>query len=277
MSISGGFDQAIKDGHQIGCTAIQIFTKSNRQWAAKPIATQEIEAFENQKKASQMQLVVAHATYLINLASENKEVRDKSMEALAIELQRCALLSIPYLVLHPGSGGKQAEAQSIAHIINGLNVAFNASKTESVTILLETMAGQGSSIGSQFEQIATISQKSEYKNNIGTCVDTCHIFAAGYDFRTPETYKATWDLFNATIGLSTLKVIHCNDSKKELGSHVDRHEDIGKGKIGLEGFAHIMNDKRFDHVAKIAETPKDEAHPLKDDERNVETLKSLIK
>ena len=277
MSISGGFDKAIIAGQEVGCTAIQIFTKSNRQWSAKPIAPQDAEAFKQQQQSSHIRLTVAHACYLINLAAENKEVREKSIEALSIEIQRCNILAIPYLVLHPGSGGKQPEYQSIAHVIHGLNRALELSNTQNITVLLETMAGQGSNIGSQFEQLAAIREKSEYKNNIGTCVDTCHIFAAGNDLRTPETYKATWDLFDVVAGISTIKVIHCNDSKKDLGSRVDRHEHIGQGKLGLEPFRLIMNDKRFIDVAKIAETPKDENNPLESDRINIATLKSLIK
>ena len=231
VSISGGFDQAILRGEKIGATCIQIFTKSNRQWHAKAITQDDIKKFIEQQKNSNIKIVVAHASYLINVGSSTKAVAEKSVAALIEELQRCDMLHIPYLVLHPGSIKSNDEQSSLTHIAQNINIALQQANPQHVTLLLETMAGQGSIIGHSFEQIATILSHVKNKKHMGVCVDTCHIFAAGYKFDTPSDYKKLWQEFDQIIGLKKLKVFHVNDSKKELGSHVDRHEDIGKGKI----------------------------------------------
>lgn len=272
LSIEGGFYKAIERGASIGCTVIQIFTKSNRQWFAKPLEQKDIDAFKAAQKTTNITSITAHASYLINLASPKASVRTQSINALKKELDRCEQLGIDYLVLHPGSSVDQKEEKGIELIIEGINKAL--SQTDSSTmLLLETMAGQGSSLGKTFEQLAIIRTKSAHTKRIGICLDTCHIFAAGYDFRTKATYEALWKTFDAIIGLQHLKVIHINDSKKELNCRVDRHEDIGKGEIGNDGFGFLFNDPRFFDTPKILETPK---ATLADDERNIATIKNLL-
>ena len=272
MSISGGFEKAIERGESIGCTAIQIFVKSNRQWAAQPISEDQIEKFHTAAKDSTILAIVAHASYLINLAATTKEAFTKSVHALAIELKRCEQLGIHYLVLHPGSRLSLDLKDALAQIAAGIDQALEQSPGKTM-ILIENMAGQGSSVGSRFEELAAIRAASHHKTKVGFCLDTCHAFAAGYDLRTPETYKATWKEFDTIIGLEHLKAIHLNDSKKELGSRVDRHANIGKGTMGLESFSLIMNDKNLTWVPKILETPY---HDLSDYAHDMETLKKLI-
>ena len=273
ISVAGGFDQAIKRGESIGCTVIQIFTKSNRQWFAKEIDQSSIDIFKETHKKSFIETIVAHAAYLINIGSSNPEVQKKSTDALISELKRCSLLSIPYLILHPGSKGESGEKLALAQITSRLNDALAATPKDT-TILLETMAGQGSNLCYTFEQLATIYQGIKDKSRIGICFDTCHAFAAGYDFRTPEKYEALWRQFDEILGLELIKVIHINDSKKEIGSRVDRHEHIGKGQLGLKPFEMLFNDPRFHSIPKILETPKEN---LADDLKNMQQITQLIK
>ena len=272
ISIAGGIHLAIERGESIGCTAIQIFTKSNRQWSAKKITDKEIELFKDAIKKSSIQSVITHATYLINIGSPNKTTSEKSITALHKELERCDQLGIPYLILHPGSHLGTGEEECLQRISDNLNDIFDQTPGKT-KILLETMAGQGSNVCYQFEHIAHIYSTSSFKKRLGVCFDTCHAFVAGYDFRTKKTYENMWKTFDKIIGLKQLKAIHINDSKKELGSRVDRHEDIGKGKLGLEPFKLLFNDERFFDIPKILETPKDD---LKDDLRNMHTIKKLI-
>jgi deoxyribonuclease IV len=272
MSIEGGLHKAIERGIETGCTTLQIFTKSNRQWHAKAISLEEIEKFKQAVTTSGINPIVAHASYLINLASPEEATRKKSIIALKKELEVCSQLNIPYLVLHPGSHVNQTTKEGVALISQGLDQALQESPGTTI-IALETMAGQGSSVGSTFEELAEIYQLSEHKKRLGVCLDTCHIFSAGYDFTEKKVYEAMWSEFDKTIGLKRLKVIHVNDSKKELGSRVDRHETITKGKIGAEAFALLFNDARFFDVPKILETPK---ATLAEDIYNMEIIKGLL-
>lgn len=273
MSIAKGFDQSVFNAESIGCTTYQIFTKSNRQWAAKPIEESAIVAFKNAIKSSSIDPkdIIAHATYLINLGSTDKELILTSKKALSQELHRCALLGIPYLVLHPGSHGKESVESCAERIANNINDVLSAENNTS--ILLENMAGQGTVMGNSFEQLAQIYHHIEHKKRIGFCLDTCHAFASGYPLNTDKGYESMWKEFDTLLDISNLKVIHANDSKKELGCRVDRHEDIGKGAIGLHGFELLMNDPRFFNIPKIVETPKGS---LDDDKRNLNTLISLL-
>jgi len=271
MSIAGGLDQALVRGKSIGCTTIQIFTKSNRQWAAKKLTDDDIEKFKKTQKEFGISPVVAHSSYLINLGSPKKDISEKSTDALAIELERCEALGIPYLILHPGSCLTSSEEECIKQIAQNLNKVFQRAPGKTM-VLLETMAGQGSIIGYKFEQLAQIIKLTKNKKRIGVCLDTCHVFAAGYDFRIKKKYEDMWKEFDKTIGLKKLKVIHINDSGRDLGARVDRHTDIGKGKIGLEGFKLLFNDPRFFDIPKLLETPKD----LADDKRNINTIKKLL-
>lgn len=272
MSVEGSLEKAIERGASIGCTTIQIFTKSNRQWFAKKITLEQVKEFKKAQKEHAVSPVIAHCSYLLNLGSPRKEVQEKSTTALTNELDRCELLGIPYLVLHPGAKLTSERDSCIEVIAYNIDTAIQKSNGGTM-VLLETMAGQGSVVGSTFEEIAQILKLAKEKQRIGVCFDTCHAFAAGYDFTTKATYKKLWDNFESTIGIKNLKAIHVNDSKKELGSKVDRHEEIGKGKIEIEGFRLLLNDERFFGVPKILETPKTS---LQDDRRNIEKLKKLL-
>lgn len=271
ISIAGEIKLAIERGESIGCTAIQIFTKSNRQWHAKEITHEEALAFKQAWKKSSIKSVIAHAAYLINIGSPDKNIEHKSVSALKLEMERCVALDIPYLVLHPGSHANTDEQSCLKRIAHNLDQLFDT--VPHCSILLETMAGQGSSVGYTFEHIAQIMQYSQHKKRLGVCIDTCHIFSAGYDLTTKKTYDLLWKNFDKIIGINKLKIIHINDSKQACGSRVDRHTDIGKGKIGLEFFELLFNDSRFFDVPKVLETPKDN---LEDDKRNMETLVSLL-
>lgn len=273
MSIAQGFANSVEQGESIGCTAIQFFTKSNRQWAARAISDAEIDLYLSALKQSSIKSVVAHATYLINLGSPDNATAKKSTIALKNELDRCDLLEVPYLVLHPGSRLESDEKESLQRVADNLNQAM-AQTTSKTMVLLETMAGQGSTLGNTFEQLAFIRSQSEFKTRVGVCLDTCHVFAAGHDISTKAGYTKMWQSFEDVIGLSHLKAIHLNDSKKEVGSRVDRHTDIGKGHIGLEGFSLLINDERFFDIPKILETPKKDG--LSEDLVNLNTIKSLL-
>jgi deoxyribonuclease-4 len=271
LSVAGGYEHAIYDGTTLGCTAIQIFTKSNRQWYAKPITEKNAITFIQAQKASGINLVLAHASYLINLGSENSLIIEKSLQALIDEINRCHQLEIPYLVLHPGTGRSLERLQSIGQAIEQ---ALQLTQQTNVTVLLETMAGQGSSAGSTFQELANILEYITLQQRVGVCLDTCHIFAAGYDFTTEQGYVQTFQIFDTIIGLSRLKAFHINDSKKEYNCHVDRHENIGEGKIPLSAFARLLQDERFTHLPKILETPKLDG--LENDKKNIDTLIKLL-
>jgi deoxyribonuclease-4 len=271
MSIAGEPAKAIERGESIGCTAIQIFTKSNRQWHAKPITDQQAENFKQVWKNSSIESVIAHASYLINIGSPHENIAHKSVHALGIEMERCNQLDIPYLVLHPGSHSNTDVEESLKRISANLDSLLNT--IPHCSILLETMAGQGTNIGNSFEQLAQIIKHSKHKNRLGVCLDTCHVFTAGYDFTTEKGYKLIWEQFDKIIGINKLKAIHINDSKQSLGSCVDRHADIGKGKIGLKAFELLCNDPHLFDVPKILETPNNE---LSDYKKNMNILLDLL-
>lgn len=256
ISTAGGFDKAIARAESIGCTALQIFTKNNRQWAAKPISDKEAADFKNALAGSSVRSLMAHATYLINIGSNQKDTLAQSLTLLIEELKRCDQLDIPYLILHPGSYGSGDTEQCLATIATSLDHVFDQYNGNTM-LLLENMAGQGSSVCYSFEHLAQIRAHVHHKRSIGICFDTCHAFAAGYDMRTADTYEEVWNTFDALIGLSNLKAFHINDSKKPLGSHVDRHANIGQGALGLDAFRFLFNDPRFFDIPKILETPSD--------------------
>ncbi len=273
MSIAGGYEKAIQRGESIGCTTIQIFTKNNRQWYAKPITKNEEILFKKALKKSSIVSVIAHTSYLINIGSPRKHIEKKSLESLIQELQRCKQLGIRYIVLHPGAyldGNKEECLDRIAHNLD--KVLTQVPKEPS--ILLENTAGQGTNIGYIFEQLAYIRKKVKNKQRIKFCFDTCHAFTAGYDFRTSKTYSTMWKEYERIIGIQNLKAIHINDSQRELNSHIDRHEHIGKGKLGLDAFKLLFNDPHFFDIPKILETPKKQ--DLKDDKKNMDRIKKLL-
>ena len=274
-STAGGVYTAIERAKKMKFTAIQIFTKNNNRWNAKPLGTKEIEKFNELLKNSDIKFVLTHSSYLINLCSNNKVVLNKSRNAFVDELKRCELLGIPHLNFHPGSHGGQGEKDGIKIIAESLNICHEKTKNCKVTSMLEATAGQGTTLGYQFEQLQEIIYLVEDKKRMTVCIDTAHIFAAGYNIRDSKEYKKVIKGFDNIIGLNRLKCFHMNDSKKELGSRVDRHEHIGKGFIGKEGFANIMNDKKLERIPKILETPK--GKEMKEDVKNLKTLLSLIK
>ncbi len=274
MSISGGFDKAVDRAVQAGCDALQIFTKNNNQWRAKPIEDGQVEQFLSRLAETGIGPVVAHDSYLINLASPDDELWEKSIEAFRIELERCEQLQVPFLVTHPGSFVKSSEDEGIARIAQALNRIHDDLPGFKVLTLLETTAGQGSAIGHRFEQLARIVERVSAPGRVGYCFDTCHVFAAGYEIRTDDGYAETMGAFETVLGLDNLKAFHFNDSKRELGSHVDRHDHIGAGQIGLDGFRHFVNDKRFDGRPALLETPKSD--DLHEDVENLARLRSLI-
>jgi len=273
MSIAGGLYKAIERGEEIDCTAIQIFTKSNRQWGAKDLTDEDVARFKSAwKNSSSVKSVVAHSTYLINLGSPSQATYKKSVASLEMELKRCEMLGIPYLVLHPGSHLGSGEIKCLNQIAIALDRIFKKVPGKS-KILIETMAGQGTGVCYTFEQIAHIFKKITNKKRLGVCFDTCHVFAAGYDFRTKKGYDDVMKKFDSTIGFSRLKVFHINGSKKDIGSRVDRHEDVGKGKIGKDAFGFIFNDERFFDIPKILETPEG---TLENYARNIRYIKKLL-
>ena len=272
-SIAGGIYLAFERAESIGCRVLQVFTKSSNQWYAKPLTEEDIANYKTAASKSSIKHVIAHDSYLINLCGVNPEILKKSRETFLDELKRCEALGIPYLNFHPGSHMGAGEKEGIRGIIESLNWAHKQTKGFRVLSVLETTAGQGSAIGYTFEHLREIIDGVDEPERMAVCIDTCHIFAAGYDISTEEGYEKTFKEFDKIIGLKRLVAFHVNDSKKGLGSKVDRHEHIGKGMIGKDGFRFLMQDSRFASVPKILETPKGE--DLKEDKMNLAVLRKL--
>ncbi len=273
-SIAGGVDKAVDLANKLGFAAMQIFSKNNNRWNTKPLSEEEINSFKTKLEKSKIKFVVVHDSYLINLCAADKSILKKSREAFIDELFRCGQLGVKYLNFHPGAHGGKGEEEGIKVIAESLNIIHENTPNLNVSSMLELTAGQGTAIGCRFEQIKNIIDLVDDKQRMSVCIDTSHIFAAGYDIKTRANYKKVIKEFDDIIGLAKLKCIHMNDSKKPLGSRVDRHEHIGKGFIGKEGFSNIMNDKKLEHVPKILETPKGKKQL--EDKKNIRTLKSLI-
>ncbi len=276
MSTSGGGPpRALERAAELGLESCQLFTKSERQWAAKPLTDEQITAFHRGLTADTRlnRRVVAHDSYLINMASPDDDLRAKSQAALLVELQRCDTLEIPYLVSHPGAHVGSGPEAGIARIIESVNQVLAARPDGTTMLLLETTAGQGTTLGKTFEEIAEMIDGIEDKARVGVCFDTCHTFVAGYDIRTPETYAETMRQFDEIVGLDQIRVFHLNDAKFGLGSNKDRHEHIGEGEIGLEGFRNLMTDPRMTGRMGVLETEKDTTGDL--DRKNLATLRSL--
>ncbi len=276
MSIAGGVAGALLRGQQTGCDTIQIFTKNNNQWRAKPLTEREIQAYHENRETTGIWPVVAHDGYLINPASPKKDLYRISLEALRIEVDRAAALEISSLIIHPGAHLGAGEADGIKRVVEALHMILESTRASAVTICLETTAGQGSSLGYRFEHLASIREGIKQKGRLGVCVDTCHIFAAGYEIRGRKAYEQTMRHLDDTIGIAHIKCIHLNDSQRELGSRVDRHAHIGQGQIGLEGFRLLVNDPRLRHIPMILETPKGD-DPVATDRRNLAVLRSLVR
>lgn len=273
MSIGGGAHRAIERACSVNCTAMQIFVKNNMQWFARPLEIMEIRAFLEHAQRAQIRAAFAHANYLINLAATNPQFHANSLRALAEELVRADQLELPFLVLHPGAhlgAGVEAGLERIVASIDAVHAVLLKTKTK---IALETTAGQGSCLGDRFEQIAQIIKGVREPERLLVCLDTAHVFAAGYNSETDAATRKTFAEFDRTIGLKRLAALHLNDSKTARGSRVDRHEHIGKGKIGLPAFRVIMLDQRFRKIPKVLETPK--GKELREDRENLTTLRTL--
>jgi deoxyribonuclease-4 len=267
-SISGGFENALALAKEWNIDTLQIFTKNQRQWKDKVITDEEGEPFRKQMKKQKIPVAFAHCTYLINLASTDEEIREKSVMALASEMLRCDALGLSYAVLHPGANRELSEKDAIKLIGKGLKTVIDHTKHIKAKILLENTAGMGSSIGWKFEHIRDI-MKIVNSKRVGMCLDTCHAFAAGYDIRTMTGFEDTIEKLDETVGLDNLFAIHVNDSKGELGSRIDRHDHIGQGKIGLDAFKGVM--KHFKHLPKVLETDHENDLHLRD----LEVMRSL--
>jgi deoxyribonuclease-4 len=274
MSIAGGVHTAVERGISIGCTTMQMFVKNNNQWRGKELSDEDIATYKKLLRESSIGPVVVHDTYLINLCAADKQILRKSRAALKDELDRCEVLGVEYLNFHPGSHVGAGEEEGIKRIAESLNIIHEETKKYRVKSVLETTAGQGTAIGYRFEQLREIIDMVAKPNRMAVCIDTCHVFAAGYDISTERGYEKTFKDFNAIIGLDRLVAFHVNDSKRELGSRVDRHDHIGKGKIGKTGFRLLMNDERFRAVPKILETPK--GPEMKEDVRNMRLLRNMV-
>ena len=258
VSASGGVFNAPANATKIGAKAFALFTKNQRQWVAKPYDSKVIDKFKRALEDSAIlpKHILPHDSYLINLGHPEDEKRDKSMNAFLDEVQRCELLGLDRLNFHPGSHLKKiSEDECLDRIAEAMNITLD--KTSGVSLVLENTAGQGSNLGWRFEHLAHIIDKVEDKSRVGVCIDTCHMFTAGYDIRTREAYDKTWTEFDNIVGFNYLMGMHINDSKPDLGSRVDRHHSLGEGKIGLDAFKFIMNDKRMDDIPLILETIDD--------------------
>jgi deoxyribonuclease-4 len=274
MSIAGGVGNAFIEGKKVDCDAIQIFTKSSRQWASKPYTKEEIELFHINRKTTGIGAVVAHDSYLLNMGSPDGALRARSVAAFIDELERCEVLGVTNLIAHPGSHVGAGELDGIKTIAKSLDEVHKACPGYGVKVTLEITAGQGSNLGYRFEQIGNMIDATKESDRLRVCFDTEHAFAAGYDIRTRDGYERTFSEFDEIIGIERLAAFHLNDSKKEFNSRVDRHEHIGKGFIGVEAFRMLMNDKRFWGLPMCLETPK--GPDLKEDRENLELLRSLI-
>jgi deoxyribonuclease-4 len=275
VSIAGGYHKAVEKGGRLGLSVIQIFPKNQLQWASKELEKQEIQSyFQSLKEYTQIKLVFAHGSYLYNFASPDDKLITQSKYCILNELDLCSALCLPYLIIHPGSHMGSSESKGIERIIQSLkHVLENDHGTTAICI--ETTAGQGTGLGYKFEHLRDIIQ-GVGPDRIGACIDTCHIFAAGYDIRTLNSYRRVIDEFDRIVGLSYLKVVHLNDSKGELGSRIDRHMHIGHGVIGKESFKYIMRDQRFLDIPKVIETPKTQ-NGKEMDRVNIEVLRSFVK
>jgi deoxyribonuclease-4 len=264
---------AIDRAVSIGCTAMQVFVKNNMQWFASPLAPPEARAFREHARRGELRSVFGHTGYLINLAATNADFHARSMRSLAEELVRAQQLALPFLVLHPGAHMGAGTEAGLAQVVRSLDTLFAALPKNPVRIALEVTAGQGSTLGRTFEELAFIIEMVKRSDRLCVCLDTAHLFAGGHDISTPAGVKRTFAQFDRVIGRDRLAALHLNDSKTALGSRVDRHEHIGKGRIGLEAFRFIMRQPRFRKIPKVIETPK--GKEMKEDVENMALLRSL--
>ena len=277
LSIAGGVHNALLEAEKLHCDTVQIFTKNQQQWKCKPLATDAITSWKVHCQRLKFERTVSHDSYLINLASPDDRLWLASIELFREELSRCAILGVPYLVTHPGAPLGTGEDAGLTRVAKGLDRAYAAAGDVEVITCLEITAGQGSSLGYRLEHLAEITSRSSNAGRLGVCLDTAHLFAAGYDFRGRRYARFRKEL-DKIIGLKRVRVIHLNDSKKELGSRVDRHEHIGYGKIGKQGFIPFVRDEAFFKTPKILETPKEKHRTGRPwDEINLRTLRAMLK
>lgn len=274
MSIAGGIELAPERGGGIGCEIIQLFTKSSNQWAAKPLTEKDISLFKENLQKNKIQVAFAHDSYLINLASPDPSLSQRSLQAFTHELERAEKLGLMALVFHPGAHMGAGEEEGLKRIAEAVNAAHLKTKSYKVLTCFENAAGQGTTLGHRFEHLARLIELVEDRKRLGVCFDTQHAFAAGYDLRTEEGYRKVFDEFDKAVGIKWLKCFHLNDSKKGLGSRVDRHQHIGQGELGIVPFRCLMNDPRFKDLPMSLETPK--GPDLKEDVMNLKTLRKLI-
>ena len=282
MSVAGGLPRAVERAVVHRCDALQIFAKNASQWRGREIPREEVREFRAKVRASGIGPVVSHASYLINLATSVPALRRQSLEAMGDELDRAERLGLMGVVLHPGCYTSGSEADGLEFIADSLVELLRARRRGRTMILLEQTAGQGTALGATFEQLASIIAMMKDHRRVGVCLDTCHLIASGYDLCSPEGYASTFTQFGRLVGFDRLKVFHMNDSKKPLGSRVDRHEHIGEGCLGLEPFRRIVNDRRFRDLPMLLETPKEDGCARggiqvdRLDERNLNVLRGLI-
>jgi deoxyribonuclease IV len=277
MSIAGGCDRAVRAAHAVSFTAVQLFTKNNNQWTAPALSDAHVAAFRSALLETGIEGPVAHTSYLINLASPDDTLWRKSIDAMTIEVERCAALSINDLVVHPGSHTGAGEQAALKRVARGLDQVHRRTRGVSVTIDLETTAGQGTNLGYRFEHLQCILQFVKQPERLGVCVDTCHVFAAGYSLTTPKEYDETIGRLAQCVPLDRVRVWHLNDSRRDRGSRVDRHAAIGAGCMGLAPFRHLVNDARFRDVPMILETPKGIEDGEDLDARNLRVLRRLVR
>jgi len=275
MSIAGGVNMAIGRARSIGCTAMQIFVKNNMQWLSRPLTRDEIRTFLEHQQRSELLSIFAHANYLINLAATNGQFHANSIRSLSEELVRADQLELPFLVLHPGAHLGAGEEAGLEKVVESIDCVFSGLPKIKTRIALETTAGQGSCLGNEFEHLAYIISRVREPERLCVCLDTAHVFASGYDIGTEASVRKTFREFGRVVGLDRLVGIHLNDSKTACGSRVDRHEHIGRGRIGLPAFRFIMGERRFRKIPKVLETPK--GNDLREDVINLKTLRRLMR
>jgi deoxyribonuclease-4 len=277
MSIAGGYHRALLAAQSHDCEAVQLFTKNSNQWRAKELTRDDIEAFAETRKQTHLRAFLAHDSYLINLASPDEDLYRRSIAAFTEELQRAERLGLDYLVTHPGAHMGSGEEAGLARVTAALDEVHLRCPKYHVQVLLETTAGQGSCLGHRFEHLARLLERAAEPGRLGVCLDTCHIFAAGYDLATAAKYRATFRTLDRLIGFERLRAFHLNDSQKPLGSRVDRHAHIGRGCIGLEAFRLLVNDRRFRDRPMVLETPKEDGGEHDMDAVNLGILRGLLK
>lgn len=273
-SAAGGCDKAVFLAKRSTCECVQVFTKNNARWDAKPLTSEDVDRFKSALKATGVAHPIAHASYLINMAAKDDLLRKKSIDAMKLELHRANQLGLLGVVVHPGAHGEQSQEQGIAHMAAAIDEIHESLPQNGAKLVLETTAGQGTCMGCQFEQLAAMIDQAKTGDRVAICIDTCHLFAAGYPLAARSDYLATFRKFDQLLGIDRIIAFHLNDSKKPLGSRVDRHEHIGQGLIGVEAFQHLVRDKRFRDIPMYLEVPKI-GDGVESDEANLALLRSL--